>query len=261
VTVAVVFAATACDLSPPSPAAAPVVLASSPADGDLDVARDGAFRAFMDRRLVPLSVGRGSVRVESGDVRLLLSVRFDPVDVAIVAEPLFGDRMAARTTYRFVIDGVRDLEDRRLGEPFTATFQTGDRLAGVGAPAPPEPAQALRVLDARCGRADCHGASRPAVGLDLSSGDGIARTAIGHPARGAEAGTVGVEGGRGAPVLASLPIVDVVAGRGSPETSYLLYKILGDPHVSGSAMPPTGPLPPEEVRLLSDWIAAGAPTD
>jgi hypothetical protein len=45
---------------------------------------------------------------------------------------------------------------------------------------------------------------------------------------------------------------------GDPATSYLVYKMLGDPHVWGEVMPPEGPLPVGQIGLVSDWILAGA---
>jgi hypothetical protein len=97
------------------------------------------------------------------------------------------------------------------------------------------------------------------VGLDLSSRAGIERTAIGVRAS-KLAGTTGDEGARGALQLAGMNIIDVVAGRGSPATSYLVYKVLGDPHVLGERMPEgRPPLSEAELRMLSTWIAQGAP--
>ena len=50
-----------------------------------------------------------------------------------------------------------------------------------------------------------------------------------------------------------------VAGLGRPEYSYVVYKLLGDGPVVGQRMPPEAPLTPDEVALVSDWIAGGAP--
>ena len=47
---------------------------------------------------------------------------------------------------------------------------------------------------------------------------------------------------------------------GDPEGSLLAQKLLGT-QSEGNIMPPTGKLPDEEIQIILDWIAAGAPDD
>lgn len=241
------------------------MLWTDPADGDEGVARRGPFLAGVDRLLLPSSVSRTTVRLHSGTVQGFVSVRFDPVDRVIVAAPFFEQPIAPDVTWRFVVEGVRDLEDRSMEGTHTTVFETG---AEEG---PPYEAPAARwdevapLLERSCTGADCHGPGEPALGLDLSSGEAVRATAIGVRSRQFPGGTTGSEGARGAIRLSALPIVDVVAGAGRPATSYLVYKMLGDPHVLGDPMPPPGatqpPLTREEMRTVSAWILAGAPTE
>jgi hypothetical protein len=48
---------------------------------------------------------------------------------------------------------------------------------------------------------------------------------------------------------------------GSPESSYLILKLRGDPSITGSRMPQDGPpyLTSEQIAGIAAWIRAGAP--
>lgn len=132
-------------------------------------------------------------------------------------------------------------------------FATGERAEGAEptGQTPWEPVAAL--FAARC-VTGCHGGDRPAMGLDLGSAEAVRATAIGVPAvQTGDREAVPIRG------LAGLPIIDALPGGGRPATSYLVYKMLGDEHVLGEAMPPEGATI-EEARLVADWILAGAPT-
>jgi len=47
---------------------------------------------------------------------------------------------------------------------------------------------------------------------------------------------------------------------GSPERSYLILKLRGDPTISGDRMPQDGPpyLTPGQIEGIAGWIRAGA---
>lgn len=252
-----------CDTGPTSELArpGPVVLGSSPADGDVDVSRRSVFRVRVDRRLSPESVGGDTVRVVSGDRQLLLSVHFDPVESQIVALPFGSQALEARVTYRLEVDGVRDLDGVAQEQPYVAAFVTSGELGDVPRRPTASFAEAGPILTAACTGEACHGPGPAALGLDLSTPEGVRTTAVGIPARQVAAGTLGVEGRGGARGLAGMRNVDALGGVGSPSTSYLLYKVLGDPHIVGEPMPPDGPLEEEAIRTLSRWIVAGAPLE
>jgi hypothetical protein len=50
---------------------------------------------------------------------------------------------------------------------------------------------------------------------------------------------------------------------GSPETSYLILKLRGDPSISGLRMPEDGPpyLTAAQIAGIAGWIRAGAPNN
>lgn len=252
--------AVGCDLPPESTAPdGPRVLATEPSDGDEGVDRRPVFRVFFDRPLYPRDVHRGHVLVESGVRGLYLLPRFDPVRRELWIEPI--GTMEPSVVYRLRVEGVRDLDRHPMAEPHVATFTTGE----VASDPPPLPSAGwddVAPIFEGCASDGCHGGARPVLGLDLSSGAAVRRTAIGVPA---EQSRVGAQGDEPwvADTLAGLARVDVVAGVGRPSRSYLLYKVLGDPHVIGQRMPPppAAALSTEEAAVLSRWILAGAPTD
>ncbi len=257
-----------CDLAPiRADELGPRVLESSPADGASDFPRLGPFVARLDRRLLPRTVSRATVRLESGVVSPRLSVRYDVLTQSVIAVPFTGEPIDPSVSWRFIVDGVEDLDGRPMAEPYVAAFRTGpDPGAGLGEPPVVGFADIAPILTARCTGGACHGPGPAALGLDLSSAIGVRDTAINAPARSFPSGALGPAGGAGAPVFAGLPLIDVVAGAGRPETSYLLYTVLGDPHVAGAPMPPalrddpSAGLTATELRALSTWISEGAPT-
>ena len=86
-------------------------------------------------------------------------------------------------------------------------------------------------------------------------------TAIGVVARQTRVGTQADQVWHGAPTLDGLAIIDVIGGVGRPARSYLVYKVLGDPHAAGDRMPSDAPLSSDELASLSLWIRNGAPTE
>lgn len=249
----------ACDLPPARPTDGPRVLGSEPADGEDAAPIDVEVRVFFDRPLLPRDVRRGPVAVRSGARAEFLSMWFDPVENVLTAESLSAP-LAQRTTHRLVIEGLRDLDRRRMPEDVIVIFETSSAtgasrvpLAGWSDVAP--------IFEARC--AGCHGGDDPPLGLDLSSPDAIERTAVGVVAEQARVGVQEDEAWTGASAgLDGAPRIDVLGTVGRPSRSYLLYKIIGDPHVGGSRMPPPpeAPLTFAEQQAISRWIRAGAPT-
>lgn len=264
----VALALAGCDFAPAGPEeSGPQVVTSSPADGEAGFPRLGPFVARFNRRLLPHTVARANVRLESGVVKPLLSVRYDVLTQTVTAVPFYGDPIAEQVGWRFVLDGVEDLDGRAMAEPHIVRFRTGAE-PGPGAAEPPTAtfAEIAPIFTARCTGSRCHGPGPAALGLDLSSAVGVRDTAINAPSRSFASGTVGPEGGAGAPVFAGMPLIEVIAGVGRPETSYLVYTVLGDAHIAGAPMPPalrddpSAGLTPDELRTLSAWIGAGAPT-
>lgn len=205
------------------------------------------------------------MRVESGAVQAFLSVRFDPVDRVVVATPFFEQPLTENVLWRLEVDGLRDLDGRDLDEPHVTSFHTGSEVGAAYTQPAASWDDVAPLFDRSCTGAGCHGPGEAALGLDLSSGAAVRETALGVRSRQFPGGTAGAEGARGAVSLAALPIVDVVAGSGRPATSYLIYKVLAPPQILGDPMPPPDaehpPLSHGELRLLSAWVLAGAPTE
>jgi hypothetical protein len=262
----VAWALAACDVggSLVADESGPVIVSSIPEEGATGVDRAVDFRVFFDRPLLPSTVHRGTVRVESGAIDELVSTRFDPVDESIVIVAYGARPLDANVTYRIVVDAVRDHEGRSMGASLAIRFETGSDAGAAPVPPAIDFAAVQPILTARCALGGCHAPPAAALGLDLSSAGAIEATAIDVVSRELPRGTTGVEGGRGALAFAAMPILDRVGDRGSPATSYLLYKIVGTDGIFGERMPPIAgghaPLDDAETRLVSDWILSGAPT-
>jgi len=145
--------------------------------------------------------------------------------------------------FRLELMGLIDLEERAMDGPLTVHFSTGD--------ASTEPAPGTGWIEARavletCTR--CHEGASAALGLDLSSADGIRRTAIGVPAREVASSGAGV---------GLLGLVRIQPG--SPSLSYLVWKLSGDEEVPGGMRPEHDGMSLEDAAVLVGWIRAGAP--
>lgn len=230
----------------------------APKPGASSVSRLVRATVQLDRRVFPQGVEAG-VWLQSGASIPLVDVEYDPVDRRLHVQPLFP--LLPRTAYTLFVEGLEDLDGRSQPEDYRVSFATGE----VAEPPDPEVGpgwdEIAPLFRERCASPTCHGGDVPAAGLNLASAAGIEATAIGALSRALRAGTIAPELPRGIKTLAGLPLIDRVADRGRIGSSYLLYKVLGDPHVLGEPMPPTGsPLRDAEVALIRDWIRVGAPT-
>ena len=128
-------------------------------------------------------------------------------------------------------------------------------LAGCGTvKSPTEPAQApggngaaftfsqiqAQIFTPTCAKSGCHAASTAQEGLILDAGRSYSLL-VGHPA------TENSALNRVQP--------------GSPEQSYIILKLRGDPSISGQRMPQDGPpfLTAEQIDGIAGWIREGAP--
>jgi hypothetical protein len=102
------------------------------------------------------------------------------------------------------------------------------------------------------------------MGLDLSSAGGVRATAIAVASRELADAPSAAGATRGG--LGGMPRIAAYGTTGSPETSYLVYKLLGDPHIVGDRMPPPGDagvggLDASAIERIARWISGGAPTE
>ncbi len=252
--------ASACDFSVPETGDAAWTLSSVPADGATGVARSGRLVVTLDRLVQPRSASPDTLTLRSGTASVRATIRVEPVRREIWLDIDPARPFEPETTYELSVDGLVDLDGRAQSEPYHAIFRTGVAL-GAGAQDPAvSAAPVLALLSEHCASARCHGASDPAAGLDLSSPMGIEATAVGALSHG-RSGIVNGQPVPGALWLTNLRVVEVVAGRGDPAMSQLIYKVLGDSHVTGEPMPPSGArLDRTQLETLSAWVMAGAPT-
>jgi hypothetical protein len=98
------------------------------------------------------------------------------------------------------------------------------------------------IFTPSCAKAGCHASAAASGGLVLDAGLAYSDV-VGRPAQ-------------------EEPQLEYVRP-GSPEASYLLKKVRGDPDISGSRMPRDGPpfLSPQQIAGLAAWIQAGAPNN
>lgn len=245
-----------CHPAPPRPGdGGAVVIATDPVDGAAAVSRMLAIRVYYDRPLSPRALVGGAVLLRSGDRAISIRVAVDPAAQSLEARP--ETMLDPEIDYRLEVAGLEDL-DGFMGEPTVVHFSTGLDAT----PAPEDRASWRDVEEIFApsdpltpGCRDCHGGAAPLMGLDLSSAAGVRSTAIGVPAR--EVAASG-EAGAMAQGLVGLPRIEP----GRPDRSYLVYKILGDPHILGARMPfERAPLDPEDIATMVRWIRAGAPTE
>ena len=215
------------------------------------------MRVATSARLDPATIDPSTVYLESGTVRPRSGVRYDPLARELEVTAL--ESLAPSVTYRLVLDQIGDLDGNILPERAVFTFVTGEDDSAPEERPVTTWGDAARVLAARCAVAACHDSGRRA-GLDLSNAAGVRATAIGAQVRGGP-GLGGREYARAGGVLGELPLIDVIAGVGRPEASYLIYKALGDDHAFGEPMPPPGGLGRSEARVLVGWVASGAPLE
>jgi Bacterial Ig-like domain len=252
----------ACDLeSADSWRASSWSIESKPRDGEQGVARARPLRVQLDRRVLPRSVSRANVRLRSGAYAPPIELRYELLTREIVLAFDAAAPLRANTTYGLEVEGLIDLDGFEQPEPWSVLFRTGDALDDDPLPQPADaPGAALALLSERCASAGCHTAASPAAALDLSSALGVERTALRTSGQ-LELGSLGEQGASGVLWVPATRIVDVVAGVGQPASSYLMYKVIGDDHIVGDPMPPTGPrLRMEDLELLVGWIRRGAPT-
>jgi hypothetical protein len=95
-----------------------------------------------------------------------------------------------------------------------------------------------RVFDPRC--VEHHGGHAVEAGLDLSAGMSH-QNLVDAPS-----------------TQAGMDLVEP----GDPENSYLIHKLENRTGIVGGRMPPSGdPLTAEEIEVIRQWIAAGAPSE
>lgn len=241
------------------------VISSTPKDGDRDVPRLGPISVELDRRILPHTVDSAPIQVKSSDVSAYFRPIIEPVGRLIRLELYPRYPLEPGVTYRLVMDGLIDLDGGWQDKPYEAFFRTAQDL-GSYSPFPRATwSEVAPIFSASCSLANCHGSRDPALKLDLSGPAGVERTAVRVRSQQLPFDLISAEGARGALSLSGLKIIEAQPGAGRPVSSYLMYKVLEDSHILGDSMPPPESSVPRlsksELKLLSYWIIAGAPTE
>jgi len=207
----------------------------SDADPGCGVPRRPELVVRYDRPLWPEPERFQEILVYSGSRGIVVrvdSVRYDVLDRTLAYE--LGPRLAPRSLYRVELaDPARGTAPRAYDggelEPGPVPFEFQFLTQGAGAAPEAEPAKAevptcgeiAALLDRHCG--GCHGAELPAMGLTLSSPEGLRRTAIRRVARQTETGSgSGVPSVHPARFGTAMPLIEPGRAAGS----YLVYKLL-----------------------------------
>jgi hypothetical protein len=143
-----------------------------------------------------------------------------------------------------ILEGLRGLDGEMVLPGEVTRFRTNDETTEQPPiPSPSYEGEIAPILSRSC--TGCHNAGSKIAGLVLDSPQGIAETAVETLSDGWPS-FVRIEPER-------------------PDSSYLIYKIIGWKDISGQPMPSAlvGSAPPaltkDEQRLLSDWIGMGLP--
>ena len=217
------------------------------------------MRVRFDRLLAPSTIDRAQVRVTTGGLQAFGGLRYDVLRRELSLYPNPND-LRPGLEYVLTVDvGLRGWDGSALAAPVIVRFRPTVREA-----VPPDAQPSLShdiapLFSQRCAASGCHGADSSAMGLDLSSARAIRASAVGIMAR--ERGDRALAETLD-PRWSTLPRIDpgITSGQGRPEYSYLVYKLLGDGPIWGARMPLGGdPLSDDEIRLVVDWVTAGAP--
>lgn len=166
----------------------------------------------------------GAVELRSGEQLFAAQLGYDPVDRAVVVLP--EQSLRPRLAYQLTLaaDQIVALDGATMAEDLVLNFVTAP-ASPTDLDPPVAAAEVTRLFARRCG---CHGPEDRW------------------------------------PTLSAATLVDVASRRqpgatlvvpGAPMRSHLIERVLPDyPGVRGAQMPPDGPLPDAELRLLVRWV-------
>jgi hypothetical protein len=119
--------------------------------------------------------------------------------------------------------------------------------------------QVMPIFNGKCGGSSCHGGSAPAAGLWLTDPQGVAATAVGRPAQGANTGPAAKSEPPGRLFGVDMPIVnpnDPSTATGSPADSWLIYKLLLAVPPACSSTPGAAPCDASAPAVHQPFVSA-----
>ena len=231
------------DVDPDAAPAGPYPIAVDPEPGSEGVVTDPVVRVEMSDHLSGRSIKRSRLSLASGGMSMWVMTCYDPVRRRLSVWP--SARLRKNATWVFSFDeGMKGLDGEEVPAGEVTRFRTGEE-PGDNSPFKTYSYErdVKPIFEERC--ASCHGgAGAGLAGLRLDTAEAVGETALGVRSTGWPDWS------------------RIVPAR--PSESYLLYKIIGDPRVAGTAMPrgegleDAPPLTRGERELVSDWIASGA---
>lgn len=249
---------------------------------------NAAIELRFDRYLDSSTAVRQAVLVYSGTENnaVFLEPEYDVVEHVVRFRQFSGETFKPGVLYTVELfvpssrhpDGFRAFDGAPIAEglaPLRFSFRTRESAATEPVPEPVPGCQDILDIFSRptssgamCNGGGCHRPPAP-MGLDLSSGEGLARTVVGHVAHETAVGPYPDIPMEDPPrVGVQMPVVDP----GRPGNSYLMYKLLEStdnfaappdpcatryrvPLAQGACLPPTA----AERTRLAEWFVQGQP--
>ncbi len=211
-------------------------------EGQTGVARDVSIEVTFNQPLDPSSLPDADMSLTSGALSSAADVRYDVLSRTLIFDPRYDLR--EDLWYTFAIEGfpLSIMGTSYLGEPLEVRFRTGTHTS----PVPPRPGVVFEddVWPILSG-CSCHDVETRFMDYVIvyDSPREFLERSISTPSR----------------EWNDWLVVDP----GHHESSYILYKLLGDerlgmPTIMGGVMPPGAPLPMQDLETVRDWIEQGA---
>ena len=211
-------------------------------DGQTNVPANASIEVRFNQPLDPMSLGDASMRLASGDLFVPADVRYDALTRTLVLDPRSDLRDGL--WYTFTMDGfpLSIMGTACTGDTLEVRFRAGSStIPPLTRPAVDFEDDVWPILRS----CSCHTEETPFMEYVIAypSAGEFLEASVGTPSHEWH-GWLVVEPGR-------------------HETSYIIYKMLGDerlgmPTIMGESMPPRSPLPMEYVETIRDWIEQGA---
>lgn len=221
------------------------VLSVNVQDEETDVPRNRTIEVTFNQPLDPQSLDDAKMKLASGSLRVSADVRHDALTRTLQFDP--RSDLRSDLWYEFSMDGfpLSIMGTQYVNDPLEIRFRTGDGTEED----PPAPTRVVFQEDVwpiiGAGGCACHNETSRAMEFVIH--DDPESFLVGSVATGSREwpGWQVIEPGR-------------------HDSSYLIYKLLGDerlglPTIMGDRMPPVGPaLSMDEIRIIRDWIEQGA---